>query len=105
MHNVDAIFKVLHIPTVQVKIYAAINDLESAPPDIECLMFATYFAGTTSLSTDEVTAMFGEDKMTCLARFSAGLDASFGAANVLERPTLTALQAMTIYLVRLVVYF
>jgi hypothetical protein len=48
-NNVDPFVKILHIPTIEPTIYAAINNPESIAPDISTLLFAIYLSATLSI--------------------------------------------------------
>ena len=99
VNNVDPITKILHIPTAQVVVFEAINDPCRKTNDVNALLFAIYFAAATSLQAADVAHFLGQDKSTVLKIFKQGLEKSLEQANVLDNPTLTSLQALTIYLV------
>jgi hypothetical protein len=99
LNNVDPIIKILHVPTVQVTICTAINNPGDTENDFNALLFAIYFAATTSLSPADAVNLFGQDRSTTLARFKQGLEHSLAGANILDSPSLRSLQAMTIYIV------
>ncbi|KAI1623827.1 fungal-specific transcription factor domain-containing protein [Exophiala viscosa] len=101
LNNVDPIIKILHVPTVQVTICTAINNPGDAENDLHALLFAIYFAATTSLSTVDAVNLFGQDRGTTLARFKQGLEHSLAGANIFDSPSMRSLQAMTIYITSL----
>jgi hypothetical protein len=94
--NVDPIFKVLHIPTVQPIVYAAINDSHDVEPDLRALLFAIYFSGLTSISRDVANCM-NQDHQVELEKYKQGMEASLSQADFLDQPTIQSLQAMTIF--------
>lgn len=100
VQNVDVFSKLLHIPTTEALFYSAINDPERASPEVRCLLFAIYFAATTSLAPDDFVAQFGQDKSAALLQFRSGLENGLAAADILERPTLMTLQAFATFIVR-----
>ena len=91
--------KVLHLPTDEVKVYSTINDPITASPDNLALSFAIYFAATVSLGGPEAHVILEQDKDMLLLRFKAGLEQAFAYGDFLDRPTMTALHALAIYLV------
>ena len=91
--------KVLHLPTDEVKVYSTIDDPKMASPDNLALSFAIYFAATVTLDGPEAQIVLEEDKHTLLLRFKAGLEQAFAYGDFLDRPTMTALHALAIYLV------
>ena len=97
--NVDPIVKILHIPTTQATVYAAINSPSNIKADLGALLFSIYFAATTSLTSAAAANLLGEDKGIALTKFKQGLEQSLAAANILDTPSILSLQAMTIYLV------
>lgn len=99
LNNVDPIIKILHIPTAQATIYTAINNPANADADLHALLFAIYFAAATSLSAADASNLLGQDRSTSLTKFKQGLEHSLATANIFDSPSLTSLQAITIYIV------
>jgi hypothetical protein len=99
LNNVDPIIKVLHIPTAQATIYTAINNPSNAEDDLNALLFAIYFAATTSLSNADASNLLVQDRSTALAKFKQGLEHFLACANIFDLPSMRSLQAMTIYIV------
>lgn len=99
VNNVDPLTKILHIPTGQAHIFGAINDASETAEDINALLFAVFYAATTSLEEDDVDALLGHDKETSLSFFKRRFEQSLGRVNILDNPSLLSLQALAIYLV------
>lgn len=99
VNNVDPVIKILHIPTTQATIFAAINNPLNVDDDITALMFSIYFAGTASLSAGHAAQALGQSKNNVLSTYKQGLEQALARANILETPTIKSLQAMIIYLV------
>ncbi|KGO51347.1 Transcription factor, fungi [Penicillium expansum] len=97
-NNVDVLLKVLHIPTTQPAVFAAINNPKTASQDLNALLFSIYFAAVTSLHQVDTLIIFGEDRQSVLKRFQRGLEVSLHSAAFLDSPTIVSLQAMSIYL-------
>jgi hypothetical protein len=102
VNYVDLFNKVLHIPTTQIVVFKAIEDPSSASADVKCLLFSLYFSAVTAMEDDAVISMLGYGKRRALSVFRRGLEISLAQADFLESPTLTALQAMGIFLVSLI---
>ncbi|KAF7169140.1 hypothetical protein CNMCM5623_001927 [Aspergillus felis] len=98
LNNVDVLLKVLHVPTTQPVIYAAINNTKNISLDQSALLFSIYYAAVTSLRAADILLMFGEDRQSVLKRFQRGLEVSLHMAKFLDSPTIISLQAMSIYL-------
>jgi hypothetical protein len=88
---------VIHVPSTQSLIFAAINRPESVGADVRALLFAIYFAAATVLLSDDTQK---EAVIADLQRFKQGMEISLYHAEFLEAPTITSLQAMVIYQVR-----
>lgn len=97
--NVDPIAKILHIPTTQAIVFAAISNANHVDEDLSALLFSIYFAATTSLTSTDAANLLGQPKSTALNKFKQGLEHSLAGANILDTPSMKSLQAMTIYLV------
>ena len=91
--------KLLHLPTDEVKVYSTIDDPNTASPDNLALSFAIYFAAIVSLDGPEAQVVLEQDKHMLLLRFKLGLEQAFAYGDFLDRPTMTALHALAIYLV------
>ena len=94
---VEPVIKVLHIPTTQPRIFAAISRPDSARPEVHCLLFSILFSATTALLSDDPT---NEQIRMDLRRYQQGMELSIYNSSFLDSPTLSSIQAMTIYLVR-----
>ncbi|KAH9890142.1 hypothetical protein F4778DRAFT_785304 [Xylariomycetidae sp. FL2044] len=103
MENVDPCSpaKFLHIPTDKVKIYSVINDPPEASFEDLALGFAVYFAATATIEEAEVRVVLGRDKDELLSSLKLGIEQAFAHGDFLDRPTLTGLQALAIYLTAL----
>ena len=101
MQNLESCIglKLLHLPTDEVKVYSTIDDPTTASPDNLALGFAIYFAATVSLDGPEAQVILKQDKHMLLLRFKVGLEQAFAYGDFLDRPTMTALHALAIYLV------
>ena len=91
--------KLLHLPTNEVKVYSTIDDPTKASSENLALCLAIYFASTASLDDEEAQKILGLDKSAHLLRFKIGLEQTFAQGDFLDRPTLTGLHALAIYLV------
>lgn len=97
LSRVDPLVKVIHVPSTQSRIFAAINRPESVRADVRALLFAVYFAAATTLLSDDTQ---NEAVLADLQRFKQGMEISLYHAEHMDAPTITSLQAMFIYQVR-----
>ncbi|KAH8658512.1 hypothetical protein BX600DRAFT_401253 [Xylariales sp. PMI_506] len=104
--NVDGCsrFKLLHTPTDGVRIYSTIDAPGKASFENLALCFAVYFAATLSLGDQEAQVSLGEEKHTLLLRFKVGLEQAFAYGDFLDRPNITGLHALAVYLSALRAY-
>ncbi|KAF5537897.1 hypothetical protein FPHYL_12669 [Fusarium phyllophilum] len=100
LNNVEIVLelKLTHIPTDEVRVYSTIDDPARAKFDDLAFCYSIYFAAAVSL--EEQTALF-LDKTTVLQRFKMGIEQAFSHGDFFNRPTLTGLRALAIYLVSL----
>ncbi|PWY68682.1 C6 transcription factor [Aspergillus heteromorphus CBS 117.55] len=94
LNRVDPLVKVIHVPSTQPRIFAAINRPQDAPADLHALLFSIYFAATTSLLADEPGH---EERLADIRNYQQGLELALYHSSFLDAPTLTSLQAMSIY--------
>jgi hypothetical protein len=102
LNRVDPLVKVIHVPSAQSRIFAAINRPDSVRADVRALLFAVYFAAATALLSDDTQ---NETVIADLQRFKQGMEISLYHAEFLDAPTITSLQAMVIYQVRYGYFF
>ncbi|KNG89152.1 C6 transcription factor [Aspergillus nomiae NRRL 13137] len=97
LNNVNPLMRVVHIPTLLPKVYNAINAPSDVPADLSALLFAIYFAATTSLLSINEGDFLGGQKHAALQKYQRGLEVSLYNSSFLDSPTMTSLQAMAIY--------
>ncbi|KAB5582952.1 hypothetical protein GE09DRAFT_286411 [Coniochaeta sp. 2T2.1] len=98
LNNVDGLVKLLHIPTVQPTVFAAINNPKDTAPDMNALLFSIYFAAVASLRWTEVQTILGQDRQAAMAAYERGIELSLHAQCFLDSPTILSLQALALYL-------
>ncbi|RAH64842.1 fungal specific transcription factor domain-containing protein [Aspergillus aculeatinus CBS 121060] len=98
LNIVDPLLKLLHIPSVNSLVFAAINNPEEVTAGTSALLFAIDFAAVTSLPSSDTILLLNQDRPSALNQFQRGLEISLHAAAFLDSPTIITLQEMTIYL-------
>ncbi|CAK7216955.1 hypothetical protein SCUCBS95973_002988 [Sporothrix curviconia] len=112
--------KLLHVPTDQVRVFAAIHDPATAPYEDLALAFAIYYAARVADEADEEEDAQESDQRSAqrsdqrehqkmerrkreddLLRYKVGLEQSLAHGDFLDKPTLTGLLALAIYLAAL----
>lgn len=99
VQNVDPLYKVIHVPTDQIRVFSAMNNPDETKPEDISLLFSIYFAAVISLNPNEVESILGQGKTNALERFKLGLERSLIKSDFLESPNLTILQALALFLV------
>ncbi|RAL03528.1 fungal specific transcription factor domain-containing protein [Aspergillus ibericus CBS 121593] len=94
LNHIDPVIKLLHVPSTQPRIFAAINRPRDAPPDLLALLYAIYFAASTSMLAEDPT---NEKKLLEACQYQRGLEIALYHSDFMDCPTLTSLQAMAIY--------
>ncbi|KXJ86571.1 hypothetical protein Micbo1qcDRAFT_34842 [Microdochium bolleyi] len=97
VQNTTGLLCLLHLPTTQIAVFTAIDNPGAAPPDTVCLLHAICFSAITSIWPAEAAALLNMPKAEALGRAKTGFELALSAANVMERPTVTALQAITLF--------
>ncbi|KAK7426924.1 hypothetical protein QQZ08_006516 [Neonectria magnoliae] len=96
--SVNPLLKITHVPTVQAQIIEASSNIESAPKNIEALMFAIYLMAITSLEDVDVQRMFNEPKMELLGRYHTATQQALTNAGFMRDSDPILLQAYLLYL-------
>lgn len=99
--SVDPVLKILHIPTVQSTVVETILEPTSAGSSTVALTFAIYFAAVTALCHDDNDEPIDLpwEKPVLLKRYKMALDRLLIVPDLLNRPEMTELQALAIYVV------
>ncbi|KAH6724423.1 fungal-specific transcription factor domain-containing protein [Leptodontidium sp. MPI-SDFR-AT-0119] len=96
--NVDTLYKILHIPSMEGLMREAEDSFESLTSAKEALLFAIYFAVIASSSPEEVKSNFGLDRKVLLENYCFGVEQALARADFLNTSELITLQAFVIYL-------
>lgn len=99
LDNVNPLSKVIHAPTLQVKILDATGNLDNLQPNMEALLFAIYTTAICSLSSDECEIIMGEPKTKLFPRFLTATEQALSKASFLESSDLMLLQAFVLLLI------
>ncbi|KAJ5627954.1 Transcription factorfungi [Penicillium lividum] len=95
LSRVDPVLKVIHVPTTKPRIFAAINRPDSVPFDVHCLLFAVFFGAATAMCSDKPE---NDGIRADLRQYQQGIELAMYQSSFLDSPTVTSLQALTIYL-------
>ncbi|KAH8652161.1 fungal-specific transcription factor domain-containing protein [Xylariales sp. PMI_506] len=98
LKNVHPFTMVVHVPTAQIGVFAAMDNPEQASPATKSLVFSIYCAAATSMSPEDVIRILNQEKIQVLRRFTLGLERALSESDFLENPNITTLSALTLYL-------
>ncbi|KAH7020745.1 uncharacterized protein B0I36DRAFT_333107 [Microdochium trichocladiopsis] len=101
VQNTSGLLCLLHMPTTQVAVFTAVDRPDSAPADVVCLLHAVWFSAITSMWPGEAASVLGRPKAESLSRAKTGFEMALAAANVMQTPTVTALQAIALFMMSL----
>ena len=101
LSNVDAVFKILHAPTVRGYLEHASTcpSTQNADTAVSALLFAVYYAAVMTKTESECEVLFGIGKDVLLDRYRFATEVSLSMADILNSDKLMTLQAFVIYLV------
>jgi len=96
--NIDPVMKLLHIPTMEVRISRVCQDLDSISKPMDALLFTVYFAAVTSLSPEDCIVQLGHEKQAALRKYRFAAEQAFARAGFLSTQELLVLQALLLFL-------
>ncbi|KFY12789.1 hypothetical protein V491_06658 [Pseudogymnoascus sp. VKM F-3775] len=96
--NINPILKITHAPTIQQQIIEASGHLSEVSPDLEALMFGIYCTALMSISDEDCSRIFAEDRDTLNHRYQSGCQQALINANYLRTSDLRVLAALLLYL-------
>lgn len=99
LENVNPLTKILHAPTMQLRIVGAASDLHSLPDDLEALLFAIYSSALASLDDEDVLQKFGESKAKLLSVYRHGAQEALANAGLLRTSNVVVRQALALFIV------
>jgi hypothetical protein len=99
--DAEPVLGLFHKPTVSQLLLKAQNDPSTLSAGDEVLLFAIYFSGLRSLTPEDVQLKFGTDKNLLLEQFRTGIERGLVKADFLKPKSIASLQALTLYLVSL----
>lgn len=101
IENVHPVLKIVHTPTLQAQILEASGNIATISKGLETLLFPIYALAIVSLSDEDCLNSMGEPKETLIARYSAATEHALIRLGALESSDLVALQALTLFMVRI----
>ena len=99
--RVNPLTKIIHVPSVQPFALEMATDVNKIPLNYQALMFSIFTMATVSLSETECLQMLGTTRDEALRRYTIGTKLALTKFNFLKNYDMVALQALLLYLVRL----
>ena len=100
LENVDPLVKVLHVPTAEARIMAAIAFPNKADDSQAMLLYAICYAAITTLDHQTVHDTFEVHKIGLLKKFGDGVEQYVTKFSLIANPNLEYITALIIHLVR-----
>ncbi|CAI6308345.1 unnamed protein product [Periconia digitata] len=98
LDNVNPLLKVIHTPTMQVRIIEAIGNIYALQPPMEALMFAIYSMAILSLEDSDCRSTFAGSKPELLKRYQFGCQQALQNSGFLKSEDRDCLTAFFLYL-------
>ena len=101
LDNVNPLIKVVHGPSLQVRVVEGVCDLGGMNPVLEALLFSIYCMSVRSLSERDCQLMFGPSKEDLLTRYQFGCQQALVNCGFLRTNDRECLVALYLYIVGL----
>jgi len=98
---VNPITKLIHAPTLQQEIIAAISNMKNITKSLEALMCGCYTLAIMSLDPEQAQSTFGESKEVLFFRYSSLTRRALLNSNFLRTSDITVLIAFVLYIISL----
>lgn len=100
--NVDPVIKLLHIPSLRQRVEMLFPTQETGLRKrvLGAGIASVFFASTTSMTEEQCQTHLNIPRRTALSVFRSAVEAALTQANFMERPEITTLQALVLFLVR-----
>jgi hypothetical protein len=102
LDNFNPLAKIIHAPSGFEMITSSIQHLELLGANIEALMFSIYLAAIVTLGEEECLQVMGQEKAILWVKYSYATQQALIKANFLKCSDIVTLQALTLYLVRII---
>lgn len=97
--NVNSLFKLVHVPTLEKKIFDGIADVASMAKNLNPLIFAINTAAINSIPPNDCQRIMGESRSRLLPKLMAATQHALIQAGLLKSSDLMVLQAFVLFLV------
>jgi hypothetical protein len=99
LENFNPLVKLLHYPSAQQTISAAMSDYTKLDATTEAFVLSVSLCAVTTMSNQECLDQVGEARSTLLARYSEATQQALANAQFLKSTDIVILQSLTLYLV------
>ncbi len=97
--RVDAIYKIVHWPTIVAEVGPAVSQRKAISSSAQALQYSIYFMSLCTLTDEETRERGLGPKQEVIEAYRSAAETLLARTKVLEKPDVTALQALVIYLV------
>lgn len=103
LDRINPLIKIVHVPTLQPYLIDITTDHTNVPLNYQALFFSIYLMATISLLEHESMQLLGMPREQAVQRFALGTRQSLIKADFLRNHDMVTLQALTFFLVRMVI--
>ncbi|KAI8285491.1 hypothetical protein K4K56_009325 [Colletotrichum sp. SAR 10_98] len=96
--NINPLFKIVHIPTLQQRVLDASWNPSSAPQPLQATMFAIYALSVTSMSPEACQKAFNESRVALMTRYRTAAFQALVEADFLTTKDFEVVQAFVLFL-------
>jgi Fungal specific transcription factor domain len=97
--QIDPSLKMLHLPSLLDTMTAALASPGSAPKSVEAVLLCFCLATGSIMSEDQCQAVLKQDRAAVVRKYKKAAMQALTNAGFVQRPDLTTLQALSLYLV------
>lgn len=97
--NVHPVIPIMHGPSLESSIQTAFENRENIPSGLEAILFAVCLSAVASMAESECLIGLGIPKDVALRDYRRNAERALVKGNLVNKPELATLQALTIYLV------
>lgn len=96
--NVDPLTKIVHVPSLQLALNKATDDIYGVPRSFNALLFAIYSTAILSLNETDCQDRFAQSRSSLLSRYVAATKMALARADLISSASTVILQALILHI-------